>query len=217
MIGNDPKQSAISDGPWIRQWYGDLARQNTEDYRALGYNQPSSQRKRFEAMCQLGPFNGRRLLDVGCGTGDFFSYLLDKGIVPEYTGLDITPELIERAKAKYADHPHGRFQVGDILDFSSQPEYEYVIASGIFGLLSDNVEDRIEPTLRRLFSLAREGVAINFLSCQASRHAPGRLYVDPSRIMDMALKLTPSVVLNHNYLPNDFTIYIYRTPAWMKE
>lgn len=208
-----------ADAAWIRQWYGELEQQFGDDHRSLGFNQRASQQKRFEALCELGDFNGRRLLDVGCGLGHFLLFLRERGVHPEYTGLDITPELIGHARARFPGEPSRQcsFDVGDTLTYEPQKPFDFVVASGIFGLLSTHAEERIAPTMRRLFSWATAGMAINFLSNRSTRQADGRLYVDPSRMLSLALELTPAVRLHHNYLPNDFTLYLYKTPAWAKE
>src|SRR5215217_2508267 len=43
---------------------------------------------------------GRRLLDVGCGTGKSFMPLLDRGF--DVTACDISPEMVAAARAKAA-------------------------------------------------------------------------------------------------------------------
>jgi SAM-dependent methyltransferase len=208
--------TSVKDGPAIREWYGVQARTFGNDFRSLGFNQQASQSKRFAALCELGDFTGQRVLDVGCGLGHFIDYLQENDRVPDYTGVDITPEFIEQAKTRLAGRKNCRFEVADTLEFQPASSYDYVVASGIFGLHSEDAEQRIEPTLRRLFSWAQTGVAVNFLSSRAESHAEGRLYVDPARLLSLALNLTPAVRLNHSYLPNDFTLYLYRTPPWKK-
>ena len=51
------------------------------------------------------------LLDVGCGTGPMIELLSKEYPQGRYTGLDITPKMIEVAKAKKL--PNARFAVGD--------------------------------------------------------------------------------------------------------
>jgi hypothetical protein len=60
-------------------------------------------------------------------------------------------------------------------------------------------------------------MAVNFLSAAYDRQVDGRIYVEPAKALNAALALTPAVRLEHNYLPNDFTLYLYRTPAWQSE
>jgi SAM-dependent methyltransferase len=45
--------------------------------------------------------SGRRLLDVGCGTGKSFLPMLERGW--EVTGCDLSPSMLERARAKTGD------------------------------------------------------------------------------------------------------------------
>jgi len=39
----------------------------------------------------------------------------------------------------------------------------------------------------------------------------------PADVLQFALKLTPAVRLEHTYLPNDFTLCLYRRPPWEQE
>lgn len=61
------------------------------------------------AELQQVPF--RTLLDVGCGTGPMIELLLKSFPDREYTGIDLTPRMIEVARAKQL--PHTTFLVGD--------------------------------------------------------------------------------------------------------
>jgi hypothetical protein len=198
------------------RWYADKVRTYGFDYRGLGFRNKSSQDKRFEALLELGDLDGARILDVGCGFGDFVAFLNARGIVPAYTGLDICEPMIERCRERFQPG-EGRFLVGDVLDFQPDEPYDYVIASGLFGLDSMGARDRIRPTMDRLFAWSRIGMAVNFLSTQSPNPAEARIYVDPCKALAAGLTLTPAARLNHSYLPNDFTLYLYKTPAWQDE
>jgi len=182
-------------------------------YKALGFGRRSSQEKRFGALAALGNFDGARVLDVGCGFGDFLAWLRARGMRPRYTGLDLTASMIERCRKRFADD-QARFVVGDALTWQADDEYDYVIASGIFGYHAKDTRARIKPTLERLFAVGREGLAVNFLPGCAPARSPGRLYVHPADVLQYALRLTPAVRLDHTYMPNDFTLCIYKSPVW---
>jgi len=194
-------------------WYEDKVRRYGYDHRGLGYRSRSAQEKRFEALAALGDFDGHSLLDVGCGFGDFLVYLRDHGIEPRYTGIDICEPMVERCRERFAGH-EARFDVADVLAYEPHGQFDYVIASGIFGLDSPEVRARIWPTLTRMFSWARVGLAVNFLSRRSPAQADGRVYLEPTELLAMGFELTPSARLDHTYLPNDFTLYLYNTPAW---
>ena len=186
------------------------------DYRALGFGRRASQEKRFAAALGLGAFHGKRLLDVGCGFGDLLAWLNARGIEPRYTGVDIVRPMIERCRKRFAG-TSARFLIGDALTFVADEPYDYIVASGIFGYAAKDTRARVRPTLERLFKLTRIGLAVNFLSRRAATRSPGRLYLHPSDVLQFALKLTPAVRLDHTYMPNDFTLCLYRTPPWQLE
>jgi SAM-dependent methyltransferase len=195
------------------RWYADKVRTYGFDHRGLGFRNKSSQDKRFEALLDLGDMDGARILDVGCGFGDFLAFLQARGLEPEYTGLDICEPMIERCRERFG-LPEARFLVADALEFEPDGHYDYVIASGLFGLDSMGARERIRPTMDRLFAWSRIGMAVNFLSTQSPNPAEARIYIDPCKALEAGLSLTPAARLDHTYLPNDFTLYLYKTPAW---
>jgi SAM-dependent methyltransferase len=198
------------------RWYAEKVALHGYDHRGLGFRTRSSQEKRFEAMLALGDFHGRCVLDVGCGFGDFLAFLRDHGIEARYTGIDICEPMVRRCRERFGAGPVGpaAFHVGDVLAWEPAEEPDFVVASGIFGLDSRDARARIRPTLRRMFGWARLGMACNFLSQRSLEPAENRVYVDPAEALEMALALTPAVRLDHSYLPNDFTLYLDKTPAW---
>jgi len=195
------------------RWYEDKVRRYGYDHRGLGFRNRSSQEKRFEALLALGDFHGQHLLDVGCGFGDFLAFLRARGIEPIYTGLDLCEPMVARGRERFGPG-HGRFIAGDVLDHAPDQPYDFVVASGIFGLEADGARERIRPTIERMFEWARVGAAANFLSRRSPTPAAARVYVDPAELLELGLLLTPALRLDHSYLPNDFTLHLYKTPAW---
>ena len=200
----------------ITRFYENHIRRFGYGFRALGFGRRSSQEKRFASALGVGSFHGKRLLDVGCGFGDLLSWLNARGIEPRYTGMDICKPMIERCRKRFAG-TGARFVIGDALTFVTDEPYDYIVASGIFGYQAKDTRKRVQPTLERLFDLARIGMAVNFLSRCAVTRSPGRLYLHPADVLQFALKLTPAVRLDHTYMPNDFTLFLYRRPPWETE
>lgn len=197
-------------------WYAGKVREFGFDHRGLGFRTRSSQRKRFEALEEIGDLDGASLLDVGCGFGDFLVYLQARGVRCEYTGLDACEPMIERCRQRFLP-AQGRFIVGDALVFEPDDGYDYVVASGLFGLETPGAQERIGPTLDKLFEWSRIGAAMNFLSARSPSPVEQRVYVDPCKALEAGFALTPAARLNHAYLPNDFTLYLYKVPAWKGE
>lgn len=195
------------------RWYEDKVRRYGFDHRGLGFRSRTSQEKRFEALARLGDFHGRRLLDVGCGFGDLLRFLMERGIEPLYTGLDICEPMIARCRESFAVGA-GRFVVADVLEHEPDEPYDYVVASGIFGLDADDARARIAPTVQRMFSWCRLGMAVNFLSGRSPAPAEARVYVEPAEALELGLALSPAVRLDHSYLPNDFTLHVHKSLPW---
>ena len=194
------------------RWYEDKVRRFGYDHRGLGFRTRSSQEKRFEALLALGDFNGCRLLDVGCGFGDFLAFLHERDIRPHYTGIDLCEPMAARGRERFADD--ARFIACDVLEYQPDQPYDYVVASGLFGLEAEGARERIGPTLERMFAWAGRGVAANFLSALSPVPVEARVYIEPAEMLEFGLLLTPAARLDHSYLPNDFTIHLYKTPPW---
>lgn len=198
------------------RWYEDKVRRYGYDHRGLGFRSRSSQERRFEALLALGDFHGRTLLDVGCGFGDFLQFLGERGIRPRYTGLDICEPMIARCRERFASSD-ARFVVADVLDYTPPHSFDYVVASGIFGLEAPGVRERIAPTIERMTQWSRVGCAVNFLSSRSPAPAEARVYVDPCEMLELGLAITRAARIDHSYLPNDFTLHLFREPPWEGE
>jgi SAM-dependent methyltransferase len=68
--------------------------------------------------------SGNRLLDVGCGTGESFIGMLDRGW--EVTGCDISPAMVELARSKVGER--ARLAVADMVELPEFGEFDLVWA-----------------------------------------------------------------------------------------
>jgi len=195
------------------RWYADKVRRYGYDHRGLGFRTRSAQEKRFEALLSLGELDGGSVLDVGCGFGDFLAFLDGRGIRARYTGLDVCAPMIERCRSRFAGRD-ASFLVADVLDHAPEHGYDFVVASGIFGLDAPGARERIRPTIERMFAWCRVGMGVNFLSGKSPSPVEGRVYVDPCEALALGFELTAAARLDHNYLPNDFTLQLFKSPGW---
>lgn len=200
----------------VRAFYEENVRMYGLTHRGLGFNRKESQLRRFEVLASVGDLHGKRVLDIGAGLGDFLAFLWERGIVPDYTGLDVCEHFVEACRERFREPGPGpaSFVAADILDLVARGPFDYVVSSGIFGYRTANAAARVAPTLSLMFSLCSRAVAVNFLSARAEKQAPERLYLPPRDLLDAAFELTPAVVLRHDYLPNDFTLLLYREQRW---
>ena len=77
--------------------------------------------------------SGRTVLDVGCGTGFFTRWYLERGA--KVTGVDIAPTSIERLREL---HPQARFVLSDVSEVALDARYDLVNA---FDVLYHIVDD----------------------------------------------------------------------------
>src|SRR3972149_4405744 len=80
-------------------------RRNARFYDVLVRPLPLFERLREKAVARLGPRPGETVVDLGCGTGLSFE-LLERGVGPQgrIIGVEITPEMLARAREKVARH-----------------------------------------------------------------------------------------------------------------
>ena len=197
----------------VIEYYTRRLQQYGPEPRAVDWGSPQSQVLRFSVLCEIGSLAGASILDVGCGLGDLYGYLRTAGINVDYTGYDITPALLEAARRRF---PEGRFlerNIADLPEADLEPGWDYVIASGIFYLRQQDPDAYLREMVGRLSRLARRGVAFNTLSARASERSAGEYYADPIMVVGACLDLTPRVVLRHDYMPHDFTVYLYPATA----
>jgi SAM-dependent methyltransferase len=177
-----------------------------EDTRFVGWGSESSQRARFAALASAGLLGEDSVLDVGCGTGALAGWLREMGWKGRYTGIDILPGMIKAARRL---HARERFQVATVSRRSVRSA-DWVVASGIFFLPARDWDRRVARALKAMLRKSRTGVAANFLSARSPRRDRASKYVDPGAVLRLALKVSPRVALRHDYLPNDFTVFLLK-------
>jgi len=176
-------------------------------YRTLDWGSQESQQRRFAVLANIGIADGARVLDVGCGLGDFATWLADGGIRVRYTGLDLTPELVSAASLT---HPHHRFVHGSVLDPSLLPDerFDIVVASGIFCSYPVAGMERMRQVLHRMWAWSEVGIAFNSLSTWAPQQDSGEFHADPVETLSFCRTLSWRVSLRHDYHPRDFTVHL---------
>lgn len=176
------------------------------DWRALGWQSRQTQYARFAVLSEIGPLAHTRILDVGCGLGDLYGYLQARDIPVEYTGYDLLPDMIERARQRY---PDACFMVRDVLQGLGAERFDYVLSSGAFNISFGENMRAMRHVLRQMFDCCTRGVAINFLSIADAGHDPIFYRYDRQEMLAYCQTFCPQVQLREDYLPNDFTLYLF--------
>ncbi len=179
------------------------------DYKSGDHGTPEDQFRRYMALCGLGDLNYASVLDAGCGVGLFYDYLQDQLDSFQYIGVDVS----ERAIRVAIEHePTIDFRQGNLLETTLDEPVDFVIANGLLTLKfgEDDMIAYRNQLLIHLFSLCSKGLAINFLSPRSPhKDEQHYLYFDAGETLNACLKITPHVVLRHDYEEGHFTVYLY--------
>jgi SAM-dependent methyltransferase len=190
--------------------YDDSLKRHGPTVQALRWTSTRSQQVRFEVLAEVGPWDGASVADIGCGLGDFYGFLRDRGHSIHYTGYDINPRMIEAARAKYPD-PNAVFAVRDILEDGLGGEFDYVVASGTFNIRISDHDAFLRQILAVMYAGCRRAVAFNFLQpAPYSDWQGGDMYYDiaAEEVVAYCRTLCPNVTLHEGYLPFDATVYM---------
>ena len=206
-------------------YYEGLLAQHGENFLALDWNSPESQKLRYQILKEILIYGKKSanisVLDVGCGFGDLYGFfkvgkLLSRNKI-KYTGYDISPKILEVAKKKY---PEARFELKDLLEDRNTPKFDYIFCSGVFNIRTTDSGSHLEyvkSMLLRMYDLVNYGVAVNMLSegalpiSQPEDMNSGRyFYFRPEEILSFCRFISSRYILRHDYHPGDFTVYLLK-------
>lgn len=188
-------------------YFDEAARKHGTGHRAVDWGSAHSQQLRFNRLTKLlNPQPGQRLLDVGCGISDYLRQLNEIGLDVDYTGIDISDEMIRRSMETW---PDATFFQGSILELELD-RFDLAVASGIFNLRQDDPMGFLIATVHHMYDLCDIGIAFNCLSTRADNMTEGEFHVDPDKLQEQLSQVAGTVILDHDYLPHDFTIAMLR-------
>lgn len=163
---------------------------------------------RFKISTEVGIKEGDSVLDLGCGFADYYQYLQEQGLKVNYTGYDINPSLVEKARQRF---PYLDLQTKDILQ-DEFPTFDYIVSSSCFNLPlteQDNY-DFIAEIFQKCYEHANIGVAIDFNSSYVDFKSTEGFHYDPEKVFSIAKKSTKRVALRHDYPLFEFCIYLFK-------
>jgi SAM-dependent methyltransferase len=191
----------------LRAYWEGRARSRLSDLEKLEWTHRRTQRMRFEAFLQDHDLAGRTVLDVGCGLGDFYAHLRQRGIDAHYTGYDISPAMVRQCRSRYGDTC---FESGNFLDFAPDSRFDYTVAFGIHNIRVPDGRAILEQVTGHQFRLASIAAHVSLLSDRCTSFAPHIQAWPAGEVLELALGITPRVVLRHDYLDGDFSVTLYR-------
>lgn len=97
---------------------------------------------------------GMRVLEIGCGTGFFTEMFVKTGA--QIIGVDISKELLEKARGRNLPEDRAKFLQARFEDFSFEEPFDAIIGSSVLHHLN------IEVALARIYGLLKPGAVMSF-------------------------------------------------------
>lgn len=192
----------------IKEYYNKNNQPNKPDYYLLGWESEAAQHYRFKALVNNLNLNEKKILDIGCGTGNFLEYIEQRFSNFEYTGVDILEHMIAIAKRKKLK---GKFLCIDI--FKENPfghnEFDKIFASGIFNINLGNNKKFIIDALKLFDFISKETISFNLLYDKSPDKEDKYFYTSPDEIISLIKNNYPNnfnIKVIEGYLQNDFTV-----------
>lgn len=200
----------------IREYFVNLHKKHPKgSAQAMGWGSLSSQHLRLNTIIDImdtySGLDSVSILDVGCGSGAILHQLPLEVLRSEhfeYFGIDINSAVIEESKENW-QFQNCSFAEGTV-DTMENTSFDWVIGSGIFCLAFPGCRAYIEDTIQHMVSLAKIGVVVNFLFKDPNRKIStlhdDMYYTTPAEILLLNENVSDTIVIQKNYLPNDFTM-----------
>lgn len=206
----------MKESQYVAEVFDISCRGTSTGWEAGAWSSEDSQRFLFEwCLATIGELNDDTLLDVGCGHADLFAYLNEN---PNYTGIDVSKEMIKAAWRKY---PDARVTRTDI-DCYNQT-HDWVLGVGPFNLdltfspdtklpydFKEQVQMRyLNEVLRHMYRLANKGMVLTLLSANlVKEQQEGLFYYQTDKVIQNCCEISPRFMMDHLSNPNQFLIFI---------
>jgi len=120
----------------------------------------------------LPSYPNARVLDVGCGTGLSMQRLVHTPGISTLQGIDMTPEFLHYAQARFAAHSHVSVQYGDIFNSPklSEAPWDIIVTASTYHHIEDN--QKID-FLKVLKTLLKPGGVLVLVDSMLPEYASG--------------------------------------------
>ena len=195
----------------ISDYYTDKILEHGATPEGVDWNGEESQNKRFEQTSKIIGTKGKfSILDIGCGYGAYFNVLKENYSNFEYTGFDISKEMIESAKSL-----HTAEDANWIMNLEKGVKYDYVVSSGIFNVRLEETKeswlDFVDSQLQIHDQYSTKGFSCNFLTSYSDSHKMRDYlhYEEPFRVFDICKKVySKDLAILHDYGLCEFTLIV---------
>ena len=194
----------------IKQYHSiRLKNKNLSRSKMMGWTRKQVQQIRFNVFTSLFNFNDISVLDLGCGDGDFKSFLDERFSNFHYLGLDLQESFIAYAKERYIAKNNTWFYHTDFTS-CQLPKVDVVVACGALSYRCHDSNYYID-CIEMFYHSANKALIFNMLN--QGFFESGSLIVAHNKvqIFEQCQMICNNVILKEGYLDNDFTV-IMRKP-----
>ncbi len=179
------------------KFYSDSYNKHGISAKGVHWYSSDTQFLRFKIITNyIQNIHSSSIIDIGCGFGDYLSYLERNSLLPEiYLGLDCEEFMIKISSQRF---PKNIFLQCDILK-SSIPKADYLICSGTLNILE---QDDFLKAIKNCFKASQKGFIFNFL-IDKSIHQ-----LSLEEVFTFCKTLSKKVTISEEYLHNDSTIFL---------
>lgn len=192
----------------VGEYYTEKIKTHGTSSQGVDWNGQESHFLRFEQLVKILQSDCKfSILDYGCGFGSLIQFLSTKNYLFDYTGFDISNEMLNHGKKSF---PGFRF-----VDQIDGENFDFTIANGIFNVrLDTSIEDwkkYIFQTLDEISSISKRGFSFNILSSYSDQEfmQDYLFYANPLEFFDYCKSnFSKNVSLIHDYNLYEFTILV---------
>ncbi len=200
--------SFLEDKMRIITYYENCLERDQDEAKMVGWRSKRRQDLRFKIVSQIDDLNHNSVLDLGCGLGALGEFFQKQEIQVDYTGYEIGGRMVNMAKNL---RPYLRIKEVDILEDDVQERFDWILSSGVFNLRLNDNRAFLEKMLARSFEICELGVGVNMLSTYVDYQDVELYYARPEEVFALAKTMTRRVALRYDYMPYEFTVYLYKT------
>jgi len=173
---------------------------------------------RYQVMLDVIKENEKvKLLDFGCGTGKLFEHILTNKEVyshVDYSGLDISKKIMEKAKSKF---PDTNFYCFDFLetDLNTIETFDYILLIGVFTEKIDLTFDEMwlyfKTLITKVFNKTNKGIAFNVMSKSVDWEREDLFHLSTDLLIDfITKKISRNFIIRNDYGLYEYTVYLYK-------
>lgn len=163
---------------------------------------------RFNLLASVGDLRGAKILDLGSGLGDFYEFLKENNIQADYTGYDLSPDLVKVAAERF---PDAKFEVRDIQTDGIPERFDYIVSSQTFNfkLANESNMDLVKACLKLCYAHCDKGICFDFITSYVDYREDHLFYYSPEELFSFAKTLTKRVSISHESPLYEFALFLY--------